>query len=357
MNTVISFIVVLGILIFVHEFGHFLLAKLFGVKVLKFSLGFGPKVFGKVIGETEYLISAFPLGGYVKMLGENPDEQNVEAEYRQRSFAHKPVLQRFCIVLAGPLFNLLFAVFLFFVIYSFAGLPVGVDNSKIGKVSENSPAAAAGIKPGDLIVKINGQETGKWADVLNGVKESGGKPLTILLQRGAEQLEVQATPAIDDVKNIFGEVVEKRYMIGIMKDEEIVYTRVNPLHAFTEALRQTWMFIYLTVMGLIKILQRIVPATELGGPILIAQLAGEQMKAGWANIVSFTALLSVNLGVLNLLPIPVLDGGHLVFLTCEGIRRRPISEKAQIFAQKIGIAFLGTLMVFVFYNDILRLFK
>ena len=357
MNTVISFIVVLGILIFVHEFGHFLLAKLFRVKVLKFSLGFGPKVVGKIFGETEYLLSAFPLGGYVKMLGENPDEQNIQAEDRQRSFAHKPVLQRFCIVLAGPLFNLLFSVFLFFLIYSIAGLPVGVDNSKVGKVAENSAAAFAGIKPGDTILKINGRDTSKWEDVLNGVKDSGGKPLTIQLQRGTELLEVQATPAIDDVKSIFGEVVEKRYMIGITKDDGIVYSQVNAFQAFKEALRQTWMFISLTVMGFVKILQRIVPASELGGPILIAQLAGEQMRAGWANITSFTALLSVNLGVLNLLPIPVLDGGHLVFLTFEGISRRPLNEKAQVIAQKIGIAFLGTLMFFVFYNDILRLFK
>lgn len=357
MNTIISFIVVLGILIFVHELGHFLFAKLFRVKVLKFSLGFGPKVFGRVIGETEYLISAFPLGGYVKMLGENPDEQDVDPVNRHGSFAHKPVIQRFCIVLAGPLFNLLFSIFLFFVIFSISGVPTAVDNTRIGKVGDNSPALAAGIKPGDMILEINGRETQKWTDVLNGVKDSEGKPLKIALQRGSEHLEVQVTPAIDSAKNVFGEEVEKRYMIGIMKSDEIAYSRVNPLQALREALAQTWMFIYLTVMGIVKILQRIVPASELGGPILIAQLAGEQMKAGWTNIISFTGLLSVNLGVLNLLPIPVLDGGHLVFLTLEGIRRKPMNERAQIIAQQIGIAFLGTLMVFVFYNDIVRLFK
>ena len=357
MNTIISFIVVLGVLIFVHELGHFLFAKLFRVKVLKFSLGFGPKVFGKVVGDTEYLISAFPLGGYVKMLGENADEQDLEPEHHQNSFAHKPVLQRFCIVLAGPLFNLLFSIFLFFVIYSLVGLPTAVDNARVGKVGDNSPAFVAGIKPGDTILQMNGRETKKWADVLDSVKDSEGKQLTIMLQRGAERLEIQVTPSIDSAKNIFGEEVEKRYMIGIMKDNEITYARVNPLKAFKEALAQTWMFMYLTVMGLVKILQRIVPASELGGPILIAQLAGEQMKAGWANIISFTALLSVNLGILNLLPIPVLDGGHLVFLTLEGIRRKPINERVQIIAQQVGIAFLGTLMVFVFYNDIVRLFK
>jgi regulator of sigma E protease len=357
MNTIISFIVVLGILIFVHELGHFLFAKLFRVKVQKFSLGFGPKVFGKVVGETEYLISAFPLGGYVKMLGENPDEQDVDPDHLQGSFAHKPVVQRFFIVLAGPLFNLLFSVFLFFVIFSISGVPVAVDSTRVGKVGDNSPALTAGIKPGDTILEINGRQTQKWADVLNAVKDSGGKPLKIKLLRGSEYLEVQVTPAIDSAKNIFGEEVEKRYMIGIMKSDEISYSHVNFLQAFREALIQTWMFIYLTAMGIVKILQRIVPASELGGPILIAQLAGEQMKAGWTNIISFTGLLSVNLGVLNLLPIPVLDGGHLVFLTIEGIRRKPMKERTQVIAQQIGIAFLGTLMVFVFYNDIVRLFK
>jgi regulator of sigma E protease len=357
MNTIITFIVVLGVLIFVHEFGHFLFAKLFRVQVLKFSLGFGPKVVGKTIGETEYLVSAFPLGGYVKMLGENPDEQDLDPELHEKSFAHKPVLKRFFIVLAGPLFNLLFSVFVFFIIYAFVGLPTAVDNTRVGQVNKKSPAMAAGIKPGDTILKIDGHATKGWEDVLEGVKNSGGKTLTLLLQRGDGQVEVHVTPAMEKVKNIFREVVGKRYMIGIMRDEEIAYKHVDVWQAFKGACVQTWMFIYLTVLGLIKIIERIVPASDLGGPILIAQLAGEQMKAGWTNIISFTALLSVNLGILNLLPIPVLDGGHLVFLTLEAVRRKPLNERAQVVAQQIGIAVLGTLMVFVFYNDILRLFK
>ncbi len=357
MNTIITFIVVLGVLIFVHELGHFLFAKMFRVQVLKFSLGFGPKVIGKTIGETEYLVSAFPLGGYVKMLGESPDEEGIEPELQQRSFAHKPVLQRFCIVLAGPLFNLLFSVVLFFATYSALGLPTAVDNTRVGKVNEKSPAMAAGIKAGDTILQIDGRDTKIWADVLQGVKAADGKSLTLLVQRGAGQVTVRVTPKREDVKDIFGETVDKRYMIGIVKADEIAYTHVHPLEAFEGACTQTWMFIYLTVLGFIKIVERIVPASELGGPILIAQLAGEQMRAGWMNIISFTALLSVNLGILNLLPIPVLDGGHLAFLTIEAIRRKPLNERAQVIAQQIGIAFLGTLMVFVFYNDILRLFK
>lgn len=357
MNTLFSFILVLGLLIFVHELGHFLFAKLFGVRVLKFSLGFGPKLVGKVIGETEYVISAFPLGGFVKMFGENPDEQQISEEDRKGSFAHKPVWQRFMVVLAGPLFNLLFSVVLFFMVFSFIGIPTSVDTTRIGKVNENSPAAVAGMQAGDVIVRIDDTATTGWIDVLEAVKNSAGEPIRVDLEREGEQVSLEIVPAIDAVKNVFGEEVEKRYMIGIMKADELSYEKSTLLGAIQSACRQTWMYVTLTVMGFVKIIQQVVPASEIGGPILIAQIAGEQMKAGWLNLIYFMSLLSVNLGILNLLPIPVLDGGHLVFLTIEGVRRKPLNERAQIIAQQIGIGLLATLMIFVFYNDIVRLFR
>jgi regulator of sigma E protease len=356
MNTIFSFILVLGLLIFVHELGHFLFAKLFGVRVLKFSLGFGPRVVGKVIGETEYIISALPLGGYVKMFGENPDDQQVTDADKNGSFAHKPVWQRFMVVLAGPLFNLLFSVVLFFLVYSFVGIPTALDTTRIGKVNENSPAAIAGLQTGDVILRIDDKETIGWLDVLEAVKNSGGNPVDVVVQRGGERVNVVIVPAIDAVRNVFGEEVEKRYMIGIMKADELTYQESTLLEALQSACRQTWMYISLTVLGFIKIIQQVVPASEIGGPILIAQIAGEQMKAGWLNLIYFMSLLSVNLGILNLLPIPVLDGGHLLFLTIEGVRRKPMNERAQIVAQQVGIGLLATLMIFVFYNDIVRLF-
>jgi regulator of sigma E protease len=356
MTTLFSFILVLGLLIFVHELGHFLFAKLFGVRVLKFSLGFGPKVAGKVVGETEYVISAFPLGGYVKMFGENPDEQQIAPEDKNVSFAHKPVWQRFMVVLAGPLFNLLFAVVLFFMVFTIVGVPTAVDTTRIGKVNENSPAAAAGMQTDDVIMAINGEKTVGWLDVLEGVKSSEGQPVDVLIQRDGEQIALEIVPEIDTVKNVFGEEVEQRFMIGIMKADELTYEKSSILGALQNACKQTWMYITLTVLGFIKIIQQVVPASEIGGPILIAQIAGEQMKAGWLNLIYFMSLLSVNLGILNLLPIPVLDGGHLVFLTIEGLRRKPLNERAQIVAQQVGIGLLGTLMIFVFYNDIVRLF-
>jgi len=354
MKTLVSFIVVLGVLIFVHELGHFLFAKLFRVKVLKFSLGFGPKLFSKVIGETEYLVSALPLGGYVKMFGENPDEQGGAVVEADRSFAHKPVWNRFFIIFAGPLFNMLFSVLIFFVIFLFMGVPEDQDSTTIGTVNESSPAFAAGFQPDDIIVGIDDQKVLAWIDVLNMVKDSGGKELVFTVKRGDGELRIPVTPAVDSVENIFREEVEQRYMIGIVKKEQIEYQRVGPIKALMDAFWQTWMFIYLTFMGIVKIFQNVVPASELGGPILIAQLAGEQARAGWLNLCYFMGLLSVNLGILNLLPVPVLDGGHLMFLTIEGITRKPLSERVQIIAQQIGIALLGTLMVFVFYNDIIR---
>lgn len=357
MNTVVSFIIVLGLLIFVHELGHFLLAKLFKVRVLKFSLGFGPKVYGRTYGETEYLISAFPLGGYVKMFGENPDEQeDVSLQEQKGSFAHKPVLQRFLIVLAGPVFNLLFAFVLFCGLFLAIGVPDSRDTTTIGQVSEKSPAAQAGIHAGDTIEQINGKTVKTWVDVLNSVKDSGGQPLAIQLQRGGEAVVVNVTPAMDKVKNVFGEVVETRYMIGVVKDEALIYEKAGVVEAVQAAAGQTWMYISLTIMGFVKLAQRVVPMSELGGPILIAQLAGQQMKAGYVHLIFFMGLLSVNLGILNLLPIPVLDGGHLMFMTIEAIRRKPLSERVQIISQQIGMVLLGSLMLFVFYNDLFRIF-
>ena len=355
MNTVISFIIVLGALIFVHELGHFLFAKLFRVRVLKFSLGFGPKLIGKKIGETEYVLSAFPLGGFVKMFGENPDEQEMGATEKDRSFAHKPVYQRFLIVFAGPLFNFIFPIMLFFPLFFFQGVPVSQDTTRIGGVEENSPAAKAGVKADDIIISINDRKTLKWLDVNESVKESGGAPLQVVVMRSGARVELTIVPKMDTVKDLFGEAVEDRFMIGIRKADEFVYEDVNIFEAFKNALQQTWFYIYLTGLGFIKLIQQVVPASEMGGPILIAQMAGEQAKAGWVNLLYFTSLLSVNLGILNLLPVPVLDGGHLVFLTLEGIRKKPLSERKQIFAQQIGLGLLGALMVFVFYNDIMRI--
>jgi regulator of sigma E protease len=359
MNTIVSFVIVLGLLIFVHEFGHFLWAKLFGVRVLKFSLGFGPKLVSRKYGETEYLISAFPLGGYVKMFGENPGElaeEPLSENERKHSFSDRPVWQRFVIVAGGPVFNLIFAMVLFFFITLTAGLPQPVDTTTISGVSKDSPAEAAGLQPGDAIVAIDGEATELWEDVSRTIKNSGGREVVITVVRSGEKLEIPVTPRMEKVKNIFGEEVGERYMVGIARSEEVVYERVGLLRSLKAGLNQTWSWMYLTVMGLVKIIEKVVPASELGGPILIAKMAGEQMEAGWVSFLYFMAVLSVNLGILNLLPIPILDGGHLVFFSVEAILRKPLSLRTMEILQQIGLVILGSLMLFVFYNDIVRVF-
>ncbi len=356
MNSVLSFVIVLGVLIFVHEFGHFLLAKAFGVRVLKFSLGFGGKVIGRQWGETEYLISAFPLGGYVKMYGEQPGEEVCQEDVHC-SFSHKAVWQRFGIVFGGPLFNLLFAIILFFFMFVFAGLPESVDSTKIGEVSAGSVAEQVGIKTGDVVRTINGQPTTSWTDVSDRIKDSQGQAVTLVVDRQGQELTFTAKPIMQKVKNLFGEAVGDRYMLGIVRSDEIRYKKATVGESCQAALIQTWNLGYLTIMGIVKMVQQVIPASELGGPIRIAEIAGKQLEAGWMNLLYFMGLLSVNLGILNLLPIPVLDGGHLVFLSIEAVRRKPLSEQVMEISQKIGIVILSTLMLFVFYNDIARLVK
>ena len=354
MQTTLSFITVLGVLIFVHEFGHFIIAKFFKIKVLKFSLGFGPKIFGKVFGETEYLISALPLGGYVKMLGEQPSE-TVEESEDQRSFSNNPVWKRFLVVLCGPLFNLLFAIGLFSFIFTIAGLPVSDDGTKIGLVSPESPAQVMGVMSNDIILAVNGQETEAWMDVSKIISESEGKEVRLTLNRDGIIIELQGFPKKQEVKNIFGEVTGERYLLGITKSDELIYKKVSLYEAFSAGINQTWSFIYLTIMGVVKIFQNIIPASELGGPILIANMAGQQFEAGWVNFFSFMAVLSINLGIINLFPIPILDGGHLFFFIIEAVRRKPLQMQTQEKLQQVGMLLLGSLMLFVFYNDFVRI--
>ncbi|MCK5436590.1 MAG: RIP metalloprotease RseP, partial [Desulfobulbaceae bacterium] len=346
-----SFIIVLGLLIFVHEFGHFIIAKFFDVKVLKFSLGFGPKIIGKQLGETEYIISALPLGGYVKMTGENVNEE-VDPEDEARSFANKPVWQRAFIVLGGPVFNLFFAFILYSQIFMVTGLPQMVPGTRIGPVSAESPAEKAGLKENDIILAVDGEDTMEWKDLSRLIQKSNGNPIVLNVEREGEILEITGEPKVEDVKNLFGEVVDTRPLLGISPAME--YEEVSFVEAVVAGAEHTYGMIYLTVIGIVKLIQRVIPVSELGGPILIAKMAGQQMQSGWIDFGYFIALISVNLGIINLFPIPVLDGGHLVFLSLEAVRRRPLSRKMQEKWASVGLVLLLTLMTFVFYNDITR---
>ncbi|MDI6800781.1 MAG: RIP metalloprotease RseP [Thermodesulfovibrionales bacterium] len=350
--TIISAILLFGFLIFIHELGHFIFAKISNVKVLKFSLGFGPRIISKKIGETEYMISAVPLGGYVKMLGEDPEEE-IDSSEKERSYKNQSVRKKASIVFAGPLFNLMTAVVIFF----FAFL-IGIPNllPVIGEIMPDSPAAGAMLQKGDRITEIDGKQIKLWAEMTEIIHKSAGKPLVLKVQRNSESMVIAITPDKKRVKDIFGQEVETG-LIGIKPADETIIIRESLFNSVKDAFLKTWELSALTVIGVIKLIQRIIPIETIGGPILIFQLAEKQASTGALNFFVFAAVISINLGVLNLLPIPILDGGHLMFLGIELIRKKPLSEKAIAIAHRIGIVIIIALMAFAMYNDIFRLFN
>lgn len=351
-TTIWSFLLVLSGLIFVHELGHFLVARRFGIRVLKFSIGFGPRVWGVVKGYTDYCISAFPLGGFVKMLGENPDEvTDVSASDLKHSFSHKPTYQKAAVVAAGPFSNLIFAWFIILAILLIYGNPKLLP--VIGDIKTGSPAEKAGILNGDLIVSINNKSVAEWEDAAGIIKASEGKTIEIELKRGQETFKVAVLPELQSLKNIFGEEV-KTPVVGITAKGEVEIEKLGFLSALKLSATRTWDMIELTIQGFVKLFQRVVPLSSLGGPIMIAQMAGQQAELGMVNLFFFMAILSINLGILNLLPVPILDGGHLVFYAIEAVRGEPLSLKQMELAQKVGMVLLGCLMLIVFYNDIMR---
>jgi len=350
--SIFSLIIVLGVLIFFHELGHFLVARLLGVGVEKFSLGFGPKLIGKKIGITEYQISAIPLGGYVKMVGESPDSELDPSEI-PISFTHKHVLKRILIVAAGPFFNILLALIIFFGIFQISGLLILKPG--IGNVDEGSPAYIAGLKKNDLVVSIDGVDISSWEDMANTIMASKGKTLAISVLRGDTVLTKNVTPEVKKVKNLFNEDVE-RYVIGVTASGEVFKKDLNFFQAVSESVNQTYQITALTIKGIVKLFQGTVSPKTLGGPIMIAQMAGQQAKEGVVNLIFFIALISINLAILNFLPIPVLDGGHLLFFFIEAVKGSPVSVKVREISQQAGIFVLILLMIYVFYNDIARVF-
>lgn len=341
----------LGVLIVFHEFGHFLLAKLSGVGVLTFSVGFGPKLWKKKVGETEYALSAFPLGGYVKMVGEDPDEEVPQADV-EKSFAHKSLTKRIAIVVAGPGFNLLLAVLLLMVVFMFYGVPV--MSTQVSAVEKDSPAEMAGVAKGDRIVAIDGAPVKEWTELSSKIKGSGGKQLNLQVRRGEETVSITVQPIQKEGQTIFGEPKED-WIIGI--GSQVSLEKGNPGLAVVRAFYQTYEYSKLTLMAFYKMILGDVSPRNIGGPILIAQMAGQQAQEGVGSFLAFLAVLSVNLGVLNLLPVPVLDGGHLLFFLVEAVTRKPVAIRYREMAQQVGICLLALLMVYAFYNDIVRFFE
>lgn len=341
-------VLVLGALIFVHELGHFLVAKRAGVRVLKFSLGFGPKIISFTRGGTEYLLSAIPLGGYVKMLGEDPKEEVSDPE---GSFSAKSVGWRSLIILAGPGSNFLLAIVIFWIVYTF-GVPTLA--TKVGEVMQGFPAHEAGVLAGDRITAIDGRPIEKWEELATHIHNSPGRPVRLTVEREGNQFDLVVAPKATRQKNLFGEEQEVG-LLGISPAEEFLTERSNPVVALGRALYKTYDLSRLILFTFVKLIQGVVPAKTIGGPLLVAQMAGQQARQGILNLMFFTALLSINLGILNLLPIPILDGGHLFFSLIEAVRGKPISLQKREMAQQVGLALLVALMIFAFYNDIFRL--
>ncbi|GAB6060444.1 RIP metalloprotease RseP [Desulfonatronum parangueonense] len=354
MQSVIAIVLVLGVLIFFHELGHFIVARLFKIGVPVFSLGFGPKLFSFVSGGTEYRLSAIPLGGYVKLAGESSQEDLPSEVPPESSFSLRPPWQRILVVGAGPFFNFFLAVFIYWGLFWYHGqqelLPV------VGQVQENSAAEAADIQAGDRIVAINGQEIQYWRHLSEQIQESEGQAMHLTILRNEQVVQLTAEPQVATRQNIFGEDIRVA-MLGITAAGETQSIALGPGTALIAGAEQTWEIVNLTVQGIIKLIGRIIPADNIGGPILIAQLVSEQAAEGMTNLLALTALISINLGLLNLLPVPVLDGGHILFYVIEMIKGKPLNARAQELAYKFGIAFLIALMTFAVFNDITRFFQ
>ena len=355
---VIWAVVLFGLLIFFHELGHFILAKLVGVKVVKFSLGFGPRIIGKKIGETEYLISAIPLGGYVKPLGEEPGEEIEEAE-KLRAFNFQPVWKRIAIVVAGPVFNLLLAYLIF---TAFLGLNYSVAipelesiTTTIENVTEDSPAMEAGLLKDDTILSINGNAVRDWNEMADIFSKNPGHPLTLKVRRDGDVLDITVTPRPTKVKDENGEeIVIGRIGISKKLDARIIQS-TGIIDVPFRGLQAVYEWCALTIEVVVKLFTGGVSAKQIGGPILIVDAAAKAASVGAYTYFNFIAIISINLAILNLFPVPVLDGGHIMFLTIEALRGRPLSEKIMGAANKVGMALLLLLITFVFYNDIVRI--
>ena len=361
---VIPFVFVLSLVVFFHELGHFLVARRCGVRIMVFSIGFGPEIVGfdDRYG-TRWKISAIPLGGFVKFFGDDnaasvPDAARIaamDAQERAQSFAFQPVYKRAAIVVAGPLANFILAIVIFAGVFMLYGKQT--MSARVDSVLPDSAAAAAGFKPGDLVVAIDGRPIDNFAEFQRLVGTSAGETLTITVDRGGVQQMLKATPALKEVKDNFGNV-QRIGVLGIsrsMAPEDLKLHPVSPPRAIWMSVQETWSVIDRTLGYIGGVIVGREAANQLGGPIRIAQMSGQVASFGFVPLIQLAAVLSVSIGLLNLFPIPLLDGGHLLFYTIEALRGRPLSERAQEVGFRIGLAIVLMLMIFATFNDIVHL--
>ncbi|RKY85835.1 RIP metalloprotease RseP [candidate division KSB1 bacterium] len=352
MTTLIAFIFVLGVLIFLHEFGHFIFAKLTGIRVERFSLGFPPRAFGKKIGETDYCISYIPLGGYCKMAGMIDESLNSKGiEGKPWEFMSKPAYIKALVVSAGPLMNFLLAVLVFAASSFFVGERIINDKSIIGEVIKGSPAEKAGLMPGDRITAIGDKKIFKWEEMTGIVHNNPEKILNFSWIHNGKVVSKDIKTRRDTLIDADG----KKVVVGIIG----IYPRIDTIKVgFISSIgigfKRTYQLTKLVAISIKKVVTGKESIKSFGGPIFIAKLAGESARSGIESLFVFMAFLSLNLGFLNLLPVPVLDGGHLVFIVLEAILRKPVPVKTKLVIHQIAMALIFLFIIIVTYNDIIR---
>ena len=357
---IIPFLFGLSVVVFFHELGHFLIARWCGVRVLTFSVGFGPEIvgFNDRYG-TRWKLSAIPLGGYVKFFGDDnaasvPDEAAVagmtEAE-RRHSFFHQPVGRRAAIVAAGPIANFILAIVIFATIFAIYGRQT--TTARVDTVVPDSAAAAAGLKPGDLVLAIDGKTIESFSDMQRIVSANAGRTLSFQIDRGGAPMTLTATPALKQGKDSFGNATCQA-VLGVsrsMAAGDIKTEHVNPVAAVWLGAKETWFIIDRTFSYIGGLFTGRECADQLGGPIKIAQISGQVATLGFMPVLHLAAMLSVSIGLLNLFPVPLLDGGHLLFYGIEAVRGRPLSARSQEIGFRIGFAIVVMLMIFTVFND------
>jgi len=358
--TTFWFLIVLTVLVFVHEFGHYAIARWNGVRIDVFSIGFGPELFGWWDSAgTRWKFSTIPLGGYVKMFGDSdassgqplPGLGRLAQGERNVSFHYKRLGQRAAIVAAGPAANFAFAIVVLTVLFMTFGQPY--TPAEVGQVQPGSAAEQGGIRAGDVILSIDGQAVARFEDVQQAVRMNPGVAMAIAVRRDAKTLTLQVAPARTEVTDRFG----NRYEIGLLgiARSGMEYIKRDPVTALYQAVGETWNLSASTLQAMWQMVKGTRTTDELGGPLRIAQMSGEVARGGIAPVLTFMALLSVSLGLINLFPVPILDGGHLLFYAAEAIRGRPLGQKAQEYGFRIGLALVLTLMVFTTWNDLVHI--
>jgi len=360
LSYIVPFLVILTVLVFVHEFGHYLIARWNGVRVEVFSIGFGPEVFGWWDrAGTRWKFSTIPLGGYVKMFGDSdassgrpaPGLARLAQAERDVSFHYKRLGQRSAIVAAGPAANFLFAIVVLAILFMTYGQPF--TPAEVGQVQPDSAAEQAGIQPGDTILSINGRTVQRFEDVQQTVRLNPGVPMAIVVRRGGRELALDVTPARTELTDRFGNH-DQIGLLGIARSG-MEYVKRDPATALLQAGTETWDLSAATLKAIWQIVIGTRATDELGGPLRIAQMSGEVAQGGVVAVLWLMAVLSINLGLINLFPVPVLDGGHLLFYAAEAVRGKPLGQRAQEYGFRIGLALVLTLMVFATWNDLVHL--